>query len=90
MEWHQAIKTLSPYVVRIVTPQRSGTGWLVSRNDTSNLCGIATAAHMVEHAHYWDEPIRLFHRGSGESVVLRQNDPYTSNQGSTWLPSCFP
>jgi hypothetical protein len=74
MEWHQAIKELEDHVVRISTPQVSGSGWLVSRSTTSALCGIATAAHVIEHAHYWEEPIRLFHPRSGKSVVLRPRD----------------
>lgn len=74
MEWHQAIKALEDHVVRIATPQVSGTGWLVSRSSTSALCGIATAAHVIDHAHYWEEPIRLFHSKSGKSVVLRAPD----------------
>ncbi len=74
MQWHQAVDQLSPYVVRIATPQRSGTGWLVSRSTTSDLCGIATAAHVIDHAHYWEEPVRLFHPRSGRSVVLRPAD----------------
>jgi len=74
MEWHQAIKELTPYAVRIATPQGSGTGWLVSRSSTTELCGIATAAHVIDHAHYWDEPIRVFHPSSGKSVVLRPAD----------------
>ncbi len=71
MEWHSAVNLLAPYVVRISTPQGSGTGWLVSRSRTADLCAIATAAHVVNHAHYWEEPIRLWHVASGDSVVLR-------------------
>jgi hypothetical protein len=74
MDWHQAIKKLRPYVVKISTPQGSGTGWLVSRSTTSNLCAIATAAHVIDHAHYWEEPIRINHVESGQSVVLRAAD----------------
>jgi len=71
MEWHEAIEQLSPYVVRISTPQGSGTGWLVSRSRTTDLCGIATAAHVIDHAHYWDAPIRVVHPTSGTTLLLR-------------------
>ena len=74
MEWHEAIDLLRPYVVRVSTPQGSGTGWLVTRSETVDLCGIATAAHVIDHAHAWDEPIRLLHVASGKSVVLRPPD----------------
>ena len=74
MEWHQAISKLTPYVVRISTPQGSGTGWLVSRSNTSKLCGIATAAHVIDHAHYWEEPIKIYHPSSKKSIVLRPTE----------------
>ncbi|QJR16713.1 S1 family peptidase [Usitatibacter palustris] len=74
MEWFEAIDQLKPYVVRISTPSGSGTGWLVSRSTTSSLCAIATAGHVIDHAHYWEEPIRLHHTQSGQSVVLRAPD----------------
>lgn len=72
--WHEAIKRLRPYVVKVSTPDGSGTGWLVSRSSTTDLCAIATAAHVVDHAYYWEEPIRLHHVHSGQSVVLRQHE----------------
>jgi hypothetical protein len=36
------------------------------------LRAIATAAHVIDHANYWEEPIRLLHVASGKSVVLRE------------------
>jgi hypothetical protein len=38
------------------------------------VCGIATAAHVVDHAHYWEEPIRIEHVESGKSRVIRRED----------------
>ena len=72
--WHEAIKRLRPYVVKVSTPDGSGTGWLVSRSSTTELCATATAAHVLDHAHYWEEPIRLLHVASGKSVVLRPHE----------------
>jgi len=74
MEWHEAINAISPYVVRIATPQGAGTGWMVSRSNTSKLCAVATAAHVIDHAHYWEEPLRLMHPASGKSVLLRDTE----------------
>jgi hypothetical protein len=74
MEWHEGIEAVRPYVVRITTPRGSGTGWLVSRSRTSDLVGVATAAHVIDHAHYWEQPIRLHHISSGETVLLRAAD----------------
>jgi hypothetical protein len=72
--WHEAVEMVAPYVVRISTPGGSGTGWLVSRSNTTNLCGVATAAHVISHAYEWDEPIRLYHAFSGESLLLKADD----------------
>ncbi len=39
-----------------------------------NICAIATAAHVIEHAYSWDQPIRIDHYGSGKSILLQLND----------------
>lgn len=69
--WHEVVELLAPYVVRIWTPQGSGTGFLVSNSRQSALCGIATAEHVISHAHYWEEPIRIEHQNSGKTMLLR-------------------
>ncbi len=74
MEWHQAVDLIRPHVVRIYTPQGSGTGFLVSRSDDGSVYGIATAAHVVSQAHYWEQPIRLQPAIGGEVVLLRSGD----------------
>jgi len=73
-EWHTAINQLRPYMFRISTPDGFGTGFLVSRRRKAPLCAIATAAHVVAHAHYWEEPIRLYHVGSDETILLRSTE----------------
>jgi trypsin-like peptidase len=74
MEWAEAIEVLQPYVVKIATPRGSGTGFLVSRSFTTNICAVATAAHVVDNANYWEEPLRIHHYLSGESILLRTGD----------------
>lgn len=74
MEWHECIEAIIPHLVHISTPHGSGTGWLVSLSATTDLCALATAAHVVDHAHYWEEPIRIFHPHSGASNLLRAAD----------------
>ncbi|MCZ6688253.1 MAG: serine protease [Planctomycetota bacterium] len=71
--WPQAVEHLRPHIVRISTPSNSGTGFLISNTSNSNICGVATAAHVVDHAHYWEEPIRIDHEGSGNSIVIRRD-----------------
>jgi hypothetical protein len=73
-EWHEIVGLVRPHVVRIWTPQGSGTGFLVSASKSTPLCAIATAAHVIDHAHYWEEPIRIEHQASGKTVLLRHSD----------------
>jgi hypothetical protein len=69
-EWQDAIEVVTPHVVKISTPEGSGTGFLVSYASQRSLCVIATAAHVVQHAHTWELPIRIKHFSSGESIML--------------------
>ena len=73
-EWHNIIDIVTPHVVRIWTPQGSGTGFLVSLSKSTSLCAIATAAHVIAHAHYWEEPLRIEHLASAKTLLLRQPD----------------
>jgi hypothetical protein len=72
--WSEAVQILEPHVVRISTPRGSGTGFLISNGHNNAVSGIATAAHVVDHAHYWEEPIRIDHVATGNSIVIRPDD----------------
>lgn len=74
MPWSRAVELIQPHVVRISTPRGSGSGFLISNGRSNSICGIATAAHVVDHAHYWEEPIRIDHISSGKSVVIRRDE----------------
>lgn len=69
--WFEAVDIIQPHVVRISTPKGTGTGFLVSHGKNNPICGIATAAHVIDHAHYWEEPIRIDHVSSGGSLLIR-------------------
>ena len=71
MDWYQAVEIVAPHVVRIMTPEGSGTGFLVSHSENGATCAIATAAHVVSHAHFWEQPIRIEHKASGKTILLR-------------------
>jgi hypothetical protein len=60
---------MEPHVARLSTPRGHGTGSLVSI--CGDMCAIATAAHVIDHAHYWEEPIRIDHPFSGKSRLVR-------------------
>jgi hypothetical protein len=74
MEWFEAVDILRPHVVRISTPQGHGTGFLVAHASVRDVCAIATAAHVVDHAHYWEQPIRITSVASGRTVLIRPAD----------------
>ncbi len=71
MEWFEAVELIRPYVVKISTPSCSGTGFLISLSKDKTICGIATAAHVIRHAHSWEQPIRIQHDESRKSIVLK-------------------
>jgi hypothetical protein len=69
--WYDVVERATPYVVRITTPGGSGTGFVISHSSTQPICAIATAAHVIEHSHYWEQPIRIEHHASKGSLLLR-------------------
>jgi len=74
--WHMAFEQIAPYVVKIITPQGSGTGFLVAVSGNKHLVGIATATHVLDFAHYWEQPIRIEHAKSGETIFLNNADRF--------------
>lgn len=73
MPWFECVELLEPHIVRIRTPQGSGTGFLVSHSEHASICAVATANHVIDHAHFWEQPIRLDH-AAGQSLLLRPSD----------------
>lgn len=71
LQWLDAVERIRPYVVKISTPQGHGTGFLFVYAGDPNLCGIATAWHVIREAHTWEDPIRIEHIASGKSKVVR-------------------
>lgn len=71
-EWYEAVDTLSARMVRIATPSGTGSGFLLPWTSKSGLCAVATAAHVIDHAFYWEQPIRLDHISTGKTTLLRQ------------------
>lgn len=73
-EWHQAYELAEHQLVQIRTPSGFGTGFLLYRSTGTNLCAIATAAHVVQDAHYWEQPIRITHFKTNSSVLVRASE----------------
>ncbi len=72
MNWNQVFNEIKPYIVKIETPAGSGTGFLCLYNDDKHWCGIATALHVVEHADEWQQPIKIMHQGSPDTIFLKE------------------
>jgi hypothetical protein len=72
------VEILQPYIVRVSTPGLTGTGFFLRRlkNPARTVPFIATAAHVVEHAREWEEPIRIYHPTSGKSALVRESDRF--------------
>jgi S1-C subfamily serine protease len=73
MPWHTIVEIVAPQIVRISTPRNYGTGFLLGRSPHGKFTGIATAAHVINEAHMWHEPIRIEHVTSGKEVFLEHN-----------------
>ena len=84
LEWPEAVNLLKPYVFEISTPDGRGTGFLVSHSTLAPIIAIATANHVVSHAHEWQQPIRVKHHLSGKSLLLLPNEDWAvlSNEGN--------
>lgn len=73
-EWWVAVQDIRPHVFRLSTPRGTGTGFLLAHAEQKGFCALATAAHVIDHAHTWEDPIRVEHVESGKSVLIRVGD----------------
>lgn len=73
MDWNQIVEKLSPYIVKIETPEGHGTGFIYVYSQNRVFAGVATAAHVVSHAERWQQPIRLVHQYSMETIFLKES-----------------
>ncbi len=74
MDWWNLVEHVKPHVVQISTPRGLGSGFFISYSASTDFCAVATAAHVVNDSHWWEEPIRLYHPSSGETRILRHSD----------------
>jgi len=79
--WYTIVESVTPYIVRITTPDASGTGFLIA--SSKKLHAIATVDHVVSHANYWNQPIRIFHQASKKAVLLEPDDRAIFSGGDT-------
>ena len=76
MNWDQIVTKVTPHIVKIETQAGYGTGFLSLYNETKTLCGVATASHVVEDAANWQQPIRILHHTSNETIFLPDSDRF--------------
>ena len=82
MNWDSVAKSVIPYIFKIETPRGHGTGFFCHYFEVANAVVVATAYHVVEHSHKWEQPIR-FILASGESVLFKHPDyAILSNQNT--------
>lgn len=74
MDWHVGFDQVSQYVMKIETPSGYGTGFLCHYSDNKELIGIATAKHVIGHADYWKQAIRII--SLENEVFLKEEDRY--------------
>lgn len=72
--WAGCLDLIKPYVYKIYTPNGSGTGFQLSYARNKEFIGIATALHVIDHAHDWEEPIKLLHHKTGKTTIVREPD----------------
>ena len=72
MAWDQAFGQVRPYVVRIETMGGLGTGFLFGYNKAHSVAAFATAAHVIDTATEWKQPIKICHWVSKKTLYLEE------------------
>lgn len=73
MNWDDVVQKVMPYIVKIETPDGSGSGFLVSYNENKSWCAIATAYHVVSNADDWQQPIKIHNHDFSKTAFLTIN-----------------
>jgi hypothetical protein len=74
MAWHQAFGQVRPYVVRIETMNGLGTGFLFGYNKAHSVAALATAAHVIDAATEWKQPMKIWHSASKNTLYLEEEN----------------
>lgn len=76
LAWDACAERLERYIVRIATRDGYGTGFFLEAGPDGALVGIATAAHVVDSAREWGDPLKIFHPASGTTVLLTARERF--------------
>jgi hypothetical protein len=72
MDWNAIVERVTPSLVKIETPAGHGTGFLCFYNEAHDICAIATAHHVIDHAERWLEPIRITQYQTNSTAFLKE------------------
>jgi hypothetical protein len=75
-EWYEVVEAINPYLFRIVTQDGYGTGFFLCMANNRQLCGVATAFHVIAKAFEWGLPIRIEHALTKKTRILHPNNRY--------------
>lgn len=70
MNWDDVVQKVTPYLVKIETPDGSGSGFLLSYNENHSWCGVATALHVVSTADTWQQPMKIHNYNFSKTAFL--------------------
>ena len=71
MNWIQHVAAMLPHVVRIATPDVSGTGFILHINRQEKKLTIATASHVIRDAKTWGQIIEITHSTFKNPITAR-------------------
>jgi hypothetical protein len=83
MEWENIVKRVTPYIVRIETPDGGGTGFFCGYNEDRTFCLVATALHVVDNCNEWQQPLRVRGSDFNQQVFLKEGDRVIFTDQST-------
>ena len=72
--WAEAIGVLAPHCFKVLTPEGSGTGFLITYRKQKALCGVATAYHVVQDANEWEKPIKIVDEATHKTRILKEKE----------------
>lgn len=75
LQWHIVHRLTKDRIFKIRTPRGHGTGFYIgSYGNNRNLAAVATACHVIDYEHDWDEPIKMYHEESGSEALLKSHE----------------
>lgn len=72
MDWQPVIQSVEPFVVKVETQTGHGTGFVCFKNEWAY--GVATAAHVVDDAEDWQQPIRLRQFSTNRTSFFKEDE----------------